>query len=397
MNVLDLIIALAAVAYGISGFRNGAVVGVFSLAGFFLGAVGGAQLAEPVGSRLAQGRSQVLVAVVCVIVLAMIGQLLGVWLGIWLRTRFVRAGARRYVDASIGLVLGVVAVLIVSWMIAVPLASSPYPKLASAAGRSQIVRGVNDVLPNGMRTLYAQMRQFLDRSGFPPVLGDLPSQPIVDVAPPDNTLPPAVRAEVRRAARSTVKVYATAPQCQRRTEGSGFVFARGYVLTNAHVVAGGQDVAVDTAAGPLAAAVVRYDPDRDVAVLHVPGLSAPALRFASAPASTGDPAVVLGYPEDGPLTLGSARVRARTTISGADIYGDGSVRREVYSVRAVVRSGNSGGPLLADDGTVLGVVFARALDSADTGFVLTAREVSADARQGRRRSTPVGTGACTTD
>jgi S1-C subfamily serine protease len=258
------------------------------------------------------------------------------------------------------------------------------------------VRGVNGVLPDEMRTLYSKMRRFLDRSGFPPVFGDLPSQPIIDVAPPDGTLSATVQAQVRHAARSTVKIYASAPQCQRRTEGSGFVFASGYVLTNAHVVAGGQQVSVvQLGEGSLPATVVVYDPDRDIAVLRVPDLSAARLRFASGPASTGDPAVVLGYPQDGPLTVRSARVRTRTTVSGADIYGNGSVDREVYSVRAVVRSGNSGGPLLADDGTVLGVVFATALDSPDTGFVLTAGEVAADARQGARRTAPVATGDCT--
>ncbi len=396
MNVLDLFILLAALGYGITGYRNGAVVGAFSLVGFFLGAVLGVQLAEPLGSRLAEGRAQVPIAIACTLAFALLGQLLGLVLGNRLKSHIVRAKVGRYVDAIVGLLLSVVAVLLVSWMVAVPLASSPYPSLASAASHSEIVRDVDRVLPDGMRHVYSKLRRFLDRSGFPPVFGDLPSAPVVAVAPPDATLSPALRARVRHAAGSTVKIYGSAPQCRRRTEGSGFSYAEHYVMTNAHVVAGAQNVTVQDATGAaLDATVVRYDPDRDVAVLYVPGLAAPALRFAARAASSGDPAVVLGYPQDGPFTARAARVRTRATVSGADIYGNGNVEREVYSVRAVVRSGNSGGPLLASDGSVLGVVFATALDSPDTGFVLTAAEVAADARGGRDARAAVATGSCT--
>ncbi len=166
-------------------------------------------------------------------------------------------------------------------------------------------------------------------------------------------------------------------------------------MTNAHVVAGAAEVAVQVGRHLQPASVVMYDPDTDVAVLRVKDLGLKSLAFAQTPAATGDSAVVLGYPEDGPFTVGSARVRSRTTVSGADIYGSGSVRREVYSVRASVRSGNSGGPLITDSGVVLGVVFATALDSNDTGYALTAAEVAHDASVGRTADTPVDTGRCT--
>jgi S1-C subfamily serine protease len=168
------------------------------------------------------------------------------------------------------------------------------------------------------------------------------------------------------------------------------------VLTNAHVVAGARTVQVQAQPGQnLTARVVVFDPDRDVAVLYVPDLTAPVLRFAPQPAKTGDPAVVLGYPENGPFTVRSARVRSQTTVRGTNIYGRGSVRRSIYSIRSVVRSGNSGGPLLAYDGTVLGMVFATALDSPDTGFALTRSEIQDRASQGRTAIAPVGTSGCT--
>ncbi|HEY8300719.1 MAG TPA: MarP family serine protease [Jatrophihabitans sp.] len=393
MNLLDLVILLAALAYAFTGFRNGAVVGVLSLVGFFSGAILGAQLAEPLGSRLAHGRAQVPVAIVCVLFLAMLGQLLGTWLGSHLKQRFVR-NVGRQVDSGVGAVLGVLSVLLVAWMIAVPLASSPYPSLASEASQSSIVRGVNDAMPDGMRALYGKLRGFLDQSGFPPVFGDLPSTTIVNVPAPAS-LTPAEKRQVHLAAQSTFKVYGQAPSCGRGIEGSGFVVSPHHIMTNAHVVAGTRQVSIVVGDHQLAATVVLYDPDRDVAVLDVPDLSARPLRFAPTPAGTGNPAVVMGYPQDGPLNVQTARVRARTTVSGSDIYGNAGVRREVYSIRSLVRSGNSGGPLLASNGRVLGVVFATDLRSSDTGYVLTAAEVASAFREGRRETTPVNTGSCT--
>lgn len=396
MNLLDVVILVAAVAYGFTGFRNGAVVGALSLIGFFSGALLGAQLAEPLGRSVANGRAQVAIAIVCVLFVAMFGQLLGVYLGHKLRMRFLRR-AGRHVDAAVGLVLGIVSVLLVAWMIAVPMASSPYPTLSAEASDSKIVRGVNDVLPDGMRTLYQNLRGFLDQSGFPPVFGDLPSGSIVDVPPPAS-LNPAEVAHLRTAEDSIFKIYGTAESCDRSIEGSGFVISPQHIMTNAHVVAGTSRLSIVSHTGSTVSRDVRvvyFDPDVDVAVLYVPGLRAAPLRFVAQPAASGAPAVVVGYPEDGPLTPGSARIRTRGQISGADIYGAAGVDREVYSIRGTVRSGNSGGPLLTPRARVLGVVFATDLRSSDTGYVLTAAEVAAAAATGRRATAVVSTQGCT--
>jgi S1-C subfamily serine protease len=395
VNLLDVVVILAGIAYGIGGFRNGAVVGLFSMVGFFGGAVIGAQIAEPLGSRLADGRAQIPIAITCVLLVAMLGQLLGVWAAGHVRTRIVKDTGKT-VDSAIGAALGVLSVLLVAWMVAVPLASSPYPSLSSAAVNSRIVRGVDDVMPKDVRTLYSSLRSFLNQSGFPPVFGDLPQTHIVKVAPPDARLSPAVAARVRAAQASVFKIYGEAPSCDRGIEGTGFVYAPHRMITNAHVVAGTSRVSVQVSSSQtLPAQVVLYDPERDVAVLSVPGLDAPALRFSSTPANTGDPAVVLGYPEDGPFDVRSARVRSRQSVSGNDIYGDGNVRRDIYSIYAVVRSGNSGGPLLAANGTVLGIVFATALESSNTGYALTDGEIAGDVSRGRSTSASVGTGGCT--
>jgi S1-C subfamily serine protease len=392
MDLLDIIILVAAVGYAIGGFRNGAVVGVFSLAGFLGGAVAGAQLGRPLATLIARGQGQVVVALVCVLLCALVGQLALVWVARRVRSRITWKTAQ-VVDSGIGSVLGVVSVLLVAWMVAVPLASSPYPSLASQARRSAIVDQVNDVVPNNLRDVYSSLQQFIDRSGFPQVFDSLKPTRIVDVDAPDTGL--GSEPAVLTAAKSVLKIYGTAESCDRAIEGSGFVYAPGKVLTNAHVVAGTDRVTVQlTSNSSLTAHVVFYDPRTDLAVLNVPGLKVPPLPWATAGASSGDDAVVVGYPRDGPLTIGAARIRDQETISGKDIYGQGQVTRKIYSIRGTVISGNSGGPLITPQGSVLGMVFATALDSKDTGFVLTDSEIEDEAATGASLTEPVSTQDC---
>ncbi len=175
---------------------------------------------------------------------------------------------------------------------------------------------------------------------------------------------------------SVIKINGIAPSCQKALEGSGFVVGPDLVMTNAHVVAGTSEVTVDSPDGPLDADVVLFDPEEDVAVLRVSQLQAPVLPFAPNPAESGSDAIVLGYPGGGPYTASPARIREIINLSGPDIYRTGTVQREVYTVRGSVRQGNSGGPLVNSNGEVLGVVFGAAVDDPDTGFVLTATEIS---------------------
>src|SRR3954453_12508609 len=157
-------------------------------------------------------------------------------------------------------------------------------------------------MPDDFRHLYSSLRGYLDQSGFPPVFGDLPATSIVPVDAPPKDLPVPVRRRVAAARDSIVKVYSRAPDCGRGIEGSGFVYAPHRVLTNAHVVAGARQVTVEVAPSEtVPATVVLYDPGRDVAVLDVPDLSVPALKLSTSDAKTGDPALVLGYPENGPF------------------------------------------------------------------------------------------------
>lgn len=390
-DLLDLILAVAALCYAVGGFRNGALLGGLSFAGFFGGAALGAQLARPLGRTLANGAAQVPVAIVCVLFFAMLGQLLAVWGAGRLRSRVTWKPARQ-LDRVVGALFSVLAVLLVSWMVALPLAFAPFPTVSGQVRRSVTIRAVDDTLPNSVRDLYSSLRRFVDRSGFPQVFGALQPTRIVDVPPADPALLRSASVAASRAA--VLKVRAVALSCDRGMEGSSVVYAPERVLTNAHVVAGANQVQVESDRGPLTAHVVLFDPGRDLAVLWVPGLKQRPLKLAPKAAESGQDAIVLGYPQDGPFDVRPARVRDRERISGRDIFGELSVDREIYTIRSVVRAGNSGGPMIATDGTILGIVFASALDSADTGFVLTVDEVAHDAVLGRAATSSVGTGTC---
>src|SRR6185312_4285521 len=162
-----------------------------------------------------------------------------------------------------------------------------------------------------------------------------------------------------------LKVRGKAPSCQRQLEGSGFVIAPELVMTNAHVVAGTDSTAVEVIGRKgrttdMPARVVYYDPQVDVAVLRVPDLTAQPLSFASDPGHSGDDAIVLGYPLDGGFTVTPGRIRQEINLKGPDIYDSGEVSRDVYTMRATVRSGNSGGPMIDPAGQVTGVLFVAA-------------------------------------
>jgi len=227
-------------------------------------------------------------------------------------------------------------------------------------------------------------------SFFPRYLEPFAPERIVDVGPPPGRI--GRDPDVRRAADSVYKIRGE-NVCRRGVEGSGFLYGPNRVMTNAHVVAGVRKPDVLVGDREVAATVVYYNPDIDVAVLAVDGLRGTQLRFERQ-ASPRQPAAVLGYPQDGPYDVQAARIRGEQRLRSPDIYGDGTVVRQVYSLRSLVRPGNSGGPLVSSAGRVLGMIFAASVTDTDTGYALTAGQVADAAASGLTRSRAVSTGGC---
>lgn len=393
MSVLDAVLVLACLAFAVSGYRQGFVTGVLSFGGFCAGGALGMLVAPRAARDLEPGLTQSLVAVAVVLTLAALGQALASMAGARLRARMTWHPVRR-LDATLGAVVTVTAVLVVSWFVAGALRASPVPEIAASVRDSVVVTTVDQAMPDRARGLFGSFRTVLDPGSFPRVFSGLDPERIAPVDPPDVTgaQTPAVAA----AAASVVRVVGAAQACSQSVSGSGFVYAPNRVMTNAHVVAGVDSPSVQLAgqAGTLAATVVAFDPDRDLAVLAVPDLVATPLPLQGE-AGSGADAAVAGFPKGGPFVLAPARVRERITARGPDIYSEDQVTRDVYSLFARVQPGNSGGPLLATDGTVLGVVFATSLDDPQTGYALTAAEAEPVATAGIAAEAAVDTGTCT--
>ncbi|WP_203905195.1 MarP family serine protease, partial [Virgisporangium aliadipatigenens] len=355
------------------------------------GALVGLQLGPLAGEQFDDPSTRVLVSIVVIFGLAVVGQALSGFLGSRVRNVISNRHAQRADDVG-GAFVSMVAVLLVIWLVAAPLSQSSLPWLARSVSNSAIIGAVDKVMPDSARALSEALRDTVDTRGFPRVFDGLVPTREREVASPDPALAGSPLVQKSRA--SVVKVLGNAQSCQRRIEGTGFVYAGERVMTNAHVVAGTKSVQVETANGRKPGRVVVYDPDRDLAVIYVQGLNAPQLKFADKEANSGADAVVLGYPLDGPYDAQAARVREVREITGPDIYDSGRVTREVYTIKALVRSGNSGGPLMSTDGSVLGVIFAAAADDPQTGFAVTAKAAAEVAELGRTRTDSAGTGEC---
>jgi S1-C subfamily serine protease len=393
-SVIDIVLLLLMVMFAVNGYRQGFLVGLLSFVGFFGGALLGLQLGPLIAENFfTSDPARVVISLSAVFGLAVAGQALASFLGNRLRNAIVNRNAQA-VDNAGGAVVSVVAVLLVVWLVAAPLSASSLPWLARAVSNSIILNVVDSAMPAKADALSEALRETVDTRGFPDVFDGLSPTRVKDVSPPDPKL--AGSELVKNAKKSVVKVLGQAPSCSRRIEGSGFVYAQNRVMTNAHVVAGTKtvNILVDGSSRQLPATVVAYDPERDIAVLYVKNLTAPVMPFASKKSESNADAIVLGYPLDGPYDAQSARIRDHRNISGPDIYDDGKVTREIYTIRALVRSGNSGGPLLSTDGTVLGIIFAAAADDPETGFAVTADEASVVAEAGKAHTDPTGTGKC---
>ena len=389
MNWVDWVLLVLVALSGVHGLRLGAAMQVLSFGGFWLGLFLGALLTPPIARHMHSTASKTIVAAVVVFGMAGLvgglGRLLGAQSSSLLQR--VRLGP---VDSGFGAAVAVFATLVAAWLVATMLVNSRYTSLDAALKNSRIVRAMDSILP-APPSVFARIESFLANEGFPVVFTGLPPQALPPVALPTDA---AVRSAVLAAGPSTVQIAGTG--CGVIQEGSGFVVAPGYVVTNAHVVAGITHPFVIDAKGRHAAEPMLFDPELDVAILRVPGLTDPSLRVDPQDVSRGATGAVLGYPEGGPFTYGPASVAAAFDANGLDIYGRSQTTRYVYQLAAEVRPGNSGGPLVAPDGLVIGVVFARSTSDANTGYALATPAVLVDVRRGEAQPTnqPVSTGSC---
>ena len=285
-NVLDIALAAVLVGYALIGHRQGLVVSVMSLVGFLSGGALGMWLLPILLKRWdsvdSNGGLRAVVLIFLVFVLASVGQAVAVLLGSRLR-RGIRVKPARVIDSLLGAMATVIAASVLIWFMAGAVRVGVPAPLAKAIGGSRVIQTIDRFVPPQTARLFASFGSVLDREGFPRVFEGVQAEPIVPVSPPDNQL--ASGSGVARASASIVKITGVAESCNRGQEGSGWVVGPQRVITNAHVVAGvtSEHVRVGGTGRSYDARVIVFDPQRDLAVLSVPGLPAPALRQGLGP------------------------------------------------------------------------------------------------------------------
>ncbi|MFT4286745.1 MarP family serine protease [Nocardioides sp.] len=389
MNWIDWCLVLLLVAYALSGYWQGFVTGAFATAGLLLGGLLGVWLAPRLLGDAAPSLWVSLGALFVVILAASLGQGVLQYVGAKVRDS-IRWQPVRLVDAVGGAALSALAVLLVAWALGVAISGSRISGITNAVRGSTILSSVNGVMPSGASRALDRFNNVVGTSFFPRYLEPFAPERIVKVGAGPKRL--KTDPDVVRAAGSVLKVTGT-NSCGSGVEGSGFLVAPGYLMTNAHVVAGVTDPAVEIGGEETAGRVVLYDSGIDIAVISFDSGAANPLEFDDT-AEPQDGVAILGYPEDGPYDVQPGRIRSQQRLRSPDIYGQGTVIRDVYSIRGLIRPGNSGGPIVDSDGEVVGVVFAASVTDPDTGYALTAGQVEKLASEGAGRTARVSTGGC---
>ena len=388
MNFLDWCLVVIVVAYALSGYWQGFITGAFATVGLLIGGLIGIWLAPHLLGNAHPSLWVSLAALFVVLVCASFGQALLQYAGTRMRDQITWQPARA-LDAIGGALLSVVAVLIVTWMLGVAVSGSRIPGIGPMVRDSTVLTKVNEVMPPEAQGLLREFDRVVGSSFFPRYLEPFAPERIVEVSPaPGNVVrDPAVE----KAELSVFKIRGN-NRCGDGIEGSGFLYSPHRLMTNAHVVAGVTEPKVRVGNRTLDATVVYYNSDVDVAVLDV-NIDGPVIHFDQS-GKAKEASVILGYPNDGPFDAQPARIRAQQRLRSPDIYGRGTVTRDVFSLRGLVRPGNSGGPLVSRSGDVLGVIFAASVSDKQTGYALTADQVSQAAARGLSATGRTSSGNC---
>lgn len=384
---LDIAIIVFLISAAYRGYGSGFVRQVCSTIGFLGGLFLGTVLEPHVVDLARSTNTRAVLTVMSTLGVAIIILLASEWLGMRVKHKLVLKKINK-VDNWLGTVMGAVSFLVTVWLAAAVISGLPLARVQSDIKASKIVRNLNAYLP-AAPTVLADLGHLISPNGFPDVfIGGEPALGKASKLPDLGEIRPAVLADQA----SVVKIAGQG--CGGIVEGSGFVVGNGYVATNAHVIAGIKNPYIQDINGTHQARVIWFDPNLDFAVLQTTDLAGKALPISQVAAVSNTPAAVLGYPGGGPFTVKAAVVLDNFVARGRNIYGKGAPSRSIYEVQADIIPGNSGGPLIGKDGSVIGVVFAESTAYNHVGYALTMSPISTAITQARTRNHVVGTGSC---
>lgn len=389
MNPVDLVAVALLIIAIILGVRSGALPQLLGLGGAAVAAIAGLALLPAVSPFLDDLPAAVRAIVVLAGLLGLIG--LGEGIGATVGRNASQAlgtGLLGAFDRVMGAFVGAAQAILILWLAGGVIAQGPFPNLTQLAQRSVALRLVDAVLPPPTE-IVVELGRLLDDSGLPNVFIGLEQLPAPDIDLPSDA---QARQIGERAAPSVLRVVADG--CQLRASGSSFVVAEGYLVTNAHVVAGARSILVQTSDGSFQATPVLVDLELDVAVLFARDVDAPALEWTAEEPQRGAVGATIGYPGGGNETVKPATVAATYFATGLDVTGSARVTRRILELRARVVPGDSGGPFVLADGTVGGVVFAESRVDPAVGYALSPREVAERVDRAIGRTEAVPTGPC---
>ena len=389
LNLFD-VLAVVLLAFAVlAGIRTGALPQVGGIGG----AIAGIAVMLAIAPWLLEVTADVepvpraLLVLGAILGAVLLGETVGSALGRSVAER-LGTGVLSGMDRFAGGLLGAAQALLIIWLAGGLLVMSPFPDLAQTASTSVAVRTMDGVLPPPTEVI-GEVATALDDSGLPDVFVGLEPVPLQAVDTPTD---PEARRIAGDAVDSVARVATRA--CDTQVTGTAFVVAPGYLVTNAHVVAGASQVRVAAGDGIADAEVVLFDPDLDIAVLYAPDVDAPSLDFADGSPERGTTGAALGYAGGGPLVVMPAGVTGAYPATGRDIYDEDHVTRDIIELRAPVEPGDSGGPLILEDGTVGGVVFAESRTDDAVGYALAPDDVDERVAPGVGRTQPVDVGPC---
>lgn len=392
MNIADVLIILFFITALFRGVELGVVRQVCStvglLAGLFVGAFIQGKLIGVVHSPASKALLSLLIIISAIAVLSSAGE----YVGVIIRRRIERARRLKAVDMAdrgLGSVVAGATILLFVWLATSIFGSAPLQVVQHQVRNSVIIATLNRSLPPAP-DIVAKLGHLIDPNSFPDVFTGL--EPNIDT---DTPLPSIgeLDSAVALARPSVVRIEGAG--CGGVSQGSGFVAHENTVITNAHVVAGVEQPYIVDAKGKHRAQVIWFDPDLDMAVLKATNLAGSPLVLQPEPAKNSTPAAVLGYPGGGNLTPNPAIVLNSFRAIGRNIYNQGKTERAVYSVKADIQPGNSGGPLINSEGAVIGLIFAESTTYDNVGYALTMDKVIEGLNLARDRSNTVSTGSCT--
>lgn len=388
MNLLDILILVLLVAAVYRGHHVGLTRQILATTGFFVGLVIGSFAQRYVVGFSPDAMTRTLITLLTTLGMGFLFLTIGEQVGMRMKLRVMQLKIDKF-DNWLGSAVAVLTVLVTVWLSASILASMPLQSTQRQIRGSAIVTALNANLPSATKVV-AGLGHLINPNGFPQVFtGNEPTREGVTTIP---GISPRLQQAIDRTKVSVVQLEGLG--CGGIVQGSGFVIDSDLVATNAHVVAGVPKVYVRDANGQHTGTIVWFDPELDFAVVRANNLAGPPLLLNPDIAPDGTRGAVLGYPGGGPLTAGGAEILDDFRARGRDIYNSRITVRNVYSLAANVIPGNSGGPVIGEDGRVIGIIFAQSTSYDNVGYALSNEQLASGINIAQTQDRAVRSGTC---